>query len=108
MSQHVCPSVYQGQPVTIALGFDRPLQGFFLSVELVEAEGFVYSNLNDPKLIYHGGLPDSLAPFIEKLDELGLSVPQIMIEQVELDGANNVGNRFVMYDQDGNIEPPRP
>lgn len=108
MSQHVYPSTYKGQPVTIMMGWDRPCQGYFLSVELVEAEGFVYSNLDDPKLIYFGGLPDSLTPFSEKLDELGLSVPQAMIEQIELDAAANVGNRFVMYDEGGNMQPPRP
>lgn len=106
MSQHIYPSSYKGLPITILMGWDRPLQGFFMVIELEEAEGLIYSNLDDPKLIPFGGLPDSLEHFSEKLDELGLSVPQAMIEQIELDAAANVGNRHVLYDQAGNVVAP--
>ena len=107
MSQHVYPSAYKGQPVNIVVGFDRPLRGFFLNVELTEAEGFVYTSCSDPQLIYSRGFTDSMTPFCEKLDELGLSLPLAIIEQVELDAATNAGNRYVVYDQDGKIQTPR-
>jgi len=106
MSQHIYPSAYKGQPVNIVVGWDRPLRGFFLNVELVEAEGFVYTSCGDPQLVWSRGFAESLTPFNEKLDELGLSLPLAIIEQVELDAATNAGNRYVIYDQDGKIRPP--
>lgn len=107
MSQHVYPSAYKGQPVNIVVGWDRPLQGYFLNVELTEVDGFVYTSCSDPQLIYSRGFAESLTPFNEKLDELGLSLPLAVIEQVELDAAANAGNRYVIYDQDGKIQSAR-
>ena len=75
-------------------------------IELEEAEGFIYSNLDDPKLIPFGGLPVSLHHFRKTLEEMGLSVPQTMIEQIEHDAAANVGNRHVLHDHAGNIVQP--
>ena len=107
MSQHVYPSAYKGQPVNIVVGWDRPLQGYFLNVELTEVDGFVYTSCSDPQLIYSRGFAESLTPFNEKLDELGLSLLLAVIEQVELDAAANAGNRYVIYDQDGKIQSAR-
>jgi len=104
MSQHLYLSAYKGQPVSILMGWDRPMQRFFMVIELEKAEGIVYSNLDDPDLGSDGGLPDSLAHFAEKLDELGLSVPALMIQQIEIDAANNVGNRRVVYDKEGRVQ----
>lgn len=106
MSQHTYPSTYKGQPITILMGWDRPLQGFFMVIELEKVEGCVYCNLDDPLLSSVGGLPDSLGHFTDKLDELGLSVPHNMIQQIELDAAANLGNRHVLYDAVGNVRPP--
>lgn len=103
MSQHYYRSSHQGQLITILMGWDRPLQGFFMVIELAEKEGYFYTNLDDPALLPFNGLPDSLDHFQEKLNELGLSVPTRMIQEIQEDAAMNTGNRYVHYEQDGTI-----
>lgn len=105
MSQHNFASTYAGQSVNILMGWDRPLRGFFMVIELTDSKknGHVYSNLADPELFSCMGMPDSLDHFTEKLDALNLTVPQAMIEQIEIDAAMNRGNRHVWYAPDGTI-----
>lgn len=106
MSQHFFDSSYQGQPVVILMGWDRPLQGFFLVVEFVEQDGFVYSNLEDWDLYFCGGFSSSVEYFERKLEALGLSVPAQMIREIQIDEAMNMGNRQVLYEPDGSIKKP--
>ena len=102
MSQHLCHSKYNGRPVTVLMGWDRPLQGFFLTVEDADQDlDYVYCNLDDDSLVAFGGLPPSLDHFTDVLRQLGIDVPAAMIAAVLEDGANNVGNRFVRYGDDG-------
>jgi hypothetical protein len=105
MSQHYFKTSYQGQAITVLMGWDRPLQGHFLVVEKddVKEDAFVYSNLLDPALNGYRGLPPSLEYFKTKLSELGLTVPERMIREIEADRSANVGNRHVWYDELGNV-----
>jgi hypothetical protein len=105
MSQHHFNTEFKGQPCKVMMGWDRPLQGFFMTIEQADSDGetdFIYSNLDDPALFPFNGLPQTLEYFQEKLDELGLTLPPLMIKEINKDAARNVGNRFVTYDQDGN------
>lgn len=120
MSNHHFETTYQGQPVLVDLGWDRPLQHHFLVVmkltsvssdsAVVEASEFddddfdeeedvVYSNLNELNAF---GLP--LEYFKAKLGELQIVVPESMFIQAELDGFNNTGNRMVRHAADGTFE----
>lgn len=111
MSQHFFDGTCKGVPVTVMMGWDRPLSQFFLVVqhrqdaiagENAECEdgdeGIIYSNLNEL-------LPRSLGlgHFRSKLTTLGIAVPEAMFEQVLLDEAGNVGNRCVVYEADGTV-----
>ena len=108
MTQHFYPTEYQGQPATIMMGWDRPLQGFFMVVEADNKRGeYIYSNLDDPELIQFGGLPPCLDHFLAKLQTLGLSVPDAMVEGIELDAMFNTGNRRVEYNRDGSVKPQK-
>jgi hypothetical protein len=94
VSQHYfSTSTPDGQPVTVLLGWDRPLGQYFLVVEL-EQDGeeandeYLYSNLDDPQawrqpLEYYQG----------KLVQLGMQVPATMFQEVCCDQEFNVGNR---------------
>ena len=95
MSQHTVTSFHEGQPVTILMGWDRALQGFFMVIEHQSREGPLYSNLDDPGLVDHRGLPPTIEPFARQLQTLQIEVPLAMLEAVELDGILDVGNRFV-------------
>jgi hypothetical protein len=107
--------------VEILMGWDRPLQGYFMVITRLDASSheeaaddaseddveedllLVYSNLDDPELAVWGGLPPMVDHFRTKLGALGLQVPAAMLEAVERDGWLNVGNHQVVYDADGRV-----
>lgn len=102
MSQHVFKTRHEGFPVTVIMGWDRPLHYFFLVIERDDAgddeEAFLYSNLNEPtpfgmSLDYYQGV----------LARLGIGVPRQMLVEVARDGRENVGNRRVDYRPDGAV-----
>lgn len=99
MSQHVFNTRYQGKPITVMMGWDRPLQGFFMVIEEIDRdeEHCIYSNLDDPTLGSLTGLAPTIQPFINKLNELSISVPKEMLDGVTLDGVYNVGNKTAHY-----------
>lgn len=105
MSQHFYPTEHQGRPATILIGWDRPLQGYFMVIEDdgTDDDQFIYSNLEDPALPC--GVSRSLDPFQRKLAELGLALPASVLDAVRADAAANTGNRYVAYDKDGNVAP---
>lgn len=97
MSQHVFKTTLDGEPVSVLLGWDRPLAYFFLVVEQLSEKNdgiYLYSNLDDP-----GAVNCSLDYFRQKLSELGISVPESMFIEAESDRKRNVGNRLVEHHQ---------
>lgn len=109
MSQHFYDGTYRGVPVTVLMGWDRPLSQFFLVVQhRQDAEVNGEREDNDEGIIYSNQdelLPRSLGldHFRSKLTTLGIAVPEAMFEQVLLDEAGNVGNRCVVYEADGSV-----
>lgn len=103
MSQHVFISEHEGKPVSILMGWDRPLQGYFMVIEVDGSEDYLYENTNDVDLLPFYGLPDTLDHFIAKLGELGLAIPALMVQEIQNDARANVGNRYVKYKKDGTI-----
>jgi len=105
MSQHRFVTTYQGRPVELLMGWDRPLRGFFMVVSRLDSmEGedeIVYSNLDDSALARCGGLSAVMDHFLMKLANLAIDAPQAMLAEVERDSWNNVGNRHVTYDAEG-------
>jgi hypothetical protein len=103
MSQHYFNTVHQGEPVTVVLGWDRPLGHFFMVVERREPapdqDDYLYINLDEP-----GAFDLGLDHFKAKLSELGIEVPQTMFEQVAIDGEMRAGNRVVVYAADGSAQ----
>ncbi len=99
MSQHFFKTTHKGEVITVMMGWDKPLQGFFMVIEDKTSgdDGFIYSNLEDPELAQSGGFAQSIEPFVNKLGELGIEVPIEMLECVEMDGIFNVGNKVVHY-----------
>lgn len=100
MSQHFFSTTYQGQPVIVCLGWDRPLQGFFMFIEKESATEdadpeYVYLNLEDPKLKL--GFHSDITYFVDVLARLEISVPEKMILEAMKDKKNNTGNRVEHY-----------
>lgn len=98
MSQHHCESTHQGRPVHVVMGWDRPLQYVFLTVELEGAIDeddepiYVYHNFNEPP-----DQPLTLEHAVAVLKRLDIAVPQSMISETAKDRDANVGNREVFH-----------
>lgn len=93
MSQHTFTAVTgDGRRVGVLTGWDRPLQGFFLVVEEVgaEDENYVFTNLDLPAGQSH---PKDYRVFQRVLDELGVSIPDGLLEELLIDQALNAGNK---------------
>lgn len=106
MSQHTFFATHQGRPVKVVMGWDRPLAYFFMTVMLLEGcvarsdededDDVLYSNLDQSRPF---GL--DLDDLRGALDELGITVPESMFDEVESDAIHNVGNRFMTHQADG-------
>lgn len=93
MSQHCFDTLHDGKKTRIVMGWDRPLQGFFMYIEKEDDEDVPYwSNLD-----WEDSHPRTLQPFIEALKALNISVPNKLLAAVVADGENNAGNRDVFY-----------
>ena len=104
MSQHSFATTFEHRPVKVVMGWDRPLRGYFCFVERQDAGGgeaeYLYSNLDDRALARRMGFSPSIDYFTEKLMALGIVVPRMMIAEVRLDCAMNIGNRYVRHQAD--------
>lgn len=81
---------YNGRPVIVALGFDLPLNGFFMTVEPAdennpdasEETGMIYSNLDDTALP-SPRLTPNIEYFKQRLREMKILVPPYFFDRVE-------------------------
>lgn len=79
------------------MGWDRPLQGFFMVIEFDGEDQLLYSNLDDPVLADSMGMSLTMDHFVEQLDRLGITVPQSMLIVTRRDAATNAGNRVMFH-----------
>lgn len=91
--RHILHSIYNNRPVTVAMGFDVPLQGYFMTVEpeeennpdANEESGMIYSNLDDPELKSSMGMAPNLQYFKNKLREMKIVLPKLFFDSVLTD-----------------------
>lgn len=101
MSQHLFCTLHDNTPTRILMGWDRPLQGYFMVIEkpdIDEDEPF-WSNLTHCEPSH----PKNLKPFLAVLKKLSITVPLKMIEEVLEDGVTNHGNKEVTHKVEGEI-----
>ena len=96
MSQHYFETTYLNRPVRVTLGWDRAVQHYYLTVEYLDADRYVYSNLQERKPFAF-----DLDDYRSKLETLGIAVPQSMFAQAQKDRAANAANRYVYHGEDG-------
>jgi hypothetical protein len=103
MSQHFFSTSYQGRPITVLAGWDRPLCHHFMAIirddvadNASEKDQFLYHHLHDRK-----AWGQNWAYFKDKLDAYAIAIPQIMADQIYVDSAMNYGNRHGVYLSDG-------
>ena len=98
MSQHSVRTRYQGNEVVVVAGYDRPLNDLFLQVLAHEdapqatEEYVLYSSLHEPRRDW-----TDINTVSDKLIELGIKVPDSLLEAVSLDQLFHAGNRMVRH-----------
>lgn len=101
MSRHSASARYQERNVAVVAGYDRPLNTLFLQVLDEDGacsspgEGIHYSSLQEPQLDW-----TDINVVAAKLAELGIEVPDSMLEAVYLDQLFQVGNLVVRHHAD--------
>jgi hypothetical protein len=96
MSAHTFVTNQTGQHLVITIGWDGPLQGHFMTI--FRASGSkVYSNLDDKRLKKSMGLTPDIYYFISVLTEYGIHLPQVLIDRVNNDRIENIGNCECSY-----------
>lgn len=98
MSQHSVRIRYRSREVVVIAGYDRPLNDLFLQVlahkeapQVIE-EHVLYSSLHEPRRDW-----SDINTVSDKLTELGIEVPDSLLEAVYLDQLFHVGNRIVRH-----------
>lgn len=94
MSQHTYQTQYKGQEARILMGFDRPMQGFFMDINLKAKFETIplYASSKDPELQGSLGMSKSIDIFCKRLVEFDLTIPEAMLLAVQKDGEENAGN----------------
>lgn len=114
MSIHTLEIKHQDRPLRVSLGWDRPTQGFFMTLLYLDGQPAFPElaaldeddeNFDDQPWVYHnmfdldlgGRQPGNLDHFLGKLGEFQIVVPDTMIAAVQQDAESNVGNRVVEH-----------
>lgn len=90
MPRHEAETTYNGRPVTVCMGYDVPLQYWFMTIEPVEEDnpdtdeviGMIYSNLSDPKIHANPDLAQSMDYFRGKLREMQIIMGDYFFDTV--------------------------
>ena len=118
MSQHFLETTCNNHKVNLVVGWDRPLQIYFMSIDIVGehedatpcpccGKSLLYHYLEDAAFVSKLGSLESkektqtMDYFIEKLAEFNLTLPSKILDNLHQDKANDVGNHFVRYWYDG-------
>ena len=100
MSRHHLRTVRGTSPLLVVMGYDRPLNEFFLQLwddaPGAEAEEPAYSSLDEPAADWR-----DIATVVRRLEELDVPVQRSMIDAVVADGVQRAGNRIVEHAPDG-------
>lgn len=91
--RHETYAQYKGHQVTVAAGYDVPMEGYFMTVEALEDDcpdvneetGMIYSNLDDKDLADSRGMSQSVEHYKRRLKELQITVPEIFFAKVLAD-----------------------
>jgi len=118
MSCHYFDTKYKNHRIQVALGYDRRLDYYHLVILYLDSppadpkpandqeqdELVLYSNMSDPE----AGFVQDLQYYRARLAAFGITIPDSMFRETEKDAMNNVGNRSVRHDENGNLQPGGP
>lgn len=87
--RHTFNTTYNNRPVIVAMGWDIPMQGYFMTVEPVEENnpdadeesGMIYSNLDDAELKNSHGMSNDIKHYKKQLLEMNIVVaPEFFVK----------------------------
>lgn len=103
MSRHHLRTVRAGSPLLVVIGYDRPLNEFFLQLwddgPSADADEPAYSSLDEPAADWR-----DIATVVRRLEELDVPLPRSMVDAVIADSVNRAGNRIVEHAPDGAVK----
>lgn len=104
MSRHLFETTLpDGRPVRILCGWDRPLQGYFLSVRRTDIdEREVTEDDTDPSVLFDSldrgvGYESTLDPYLDVLNAMSIQLPEEMTFALFVDSMFNAGNKEVHH-----------
>ncbi len=114
MSQHLVYVSRNNQPCEILIGWDKPLQLFFLDVKVLTPRKtcvedpfnyvYLYSSLEDPNSNSPFNNPgmdaaQALEYYTDRLKQLDITLPDYILNQLLEDKKNNAGNSTMIHEQ---------
>jgi hypothetical protein len=108
MTRRYCEGLYLDSPVRVTLGYDRPLDEFFLQIARIPHEEIDDADISDDPYLYVSladpdALRDDLEYFRSKLTELEIAVPESLFLAVTQDAIEGIGNLVAEHFADGRI-----
>ncbi len=106
MSRHTFKTTFDSRPVEVAAGWDRPLQGFYMTVLYTDDTAdyeYAFSNLEMTQ-----SHPLNFDEFRDVLHNLGITLPQAMVDDIIKDGSLNMGNKIRDWTATPSHMPPDP
>lgn len=102
MSAHHFPGTFGNHQVNFCVGWDRKNKSYFFEVISLE-EVVLYRSEISTTLKHKQGRLESMFDLTEELQRMEITLPDRVLVEVAEDRLNNVGNRFVFYNDRGFI-----
>jgi len=105
MSLHKYTTQLGNIELVVTMGWDRPLQGFFMTIIQTNFEPAPAGEENeeDDEICLFNNLeqqvshPKGIEAYLFELEHRGIEVPEQMINEILADGMHNVGNKIVEH-----------
>lgn len=104
MSKHIFTGVIGEAGIEVQMGWDRPLQRYYLLVERNGRDEPLYDSIGDPR----ARTCQDLCYFRDVLAGLNVVVPRDLTAQVLRDKMRDTVNRVVHYDASGGLRELSP
>ena len=91
MSQHYFNTRIGGKSYIVQMGWDKPLQRYYLVINNLDGDEPLYSNLCDPNCTH------TLDYFVEVLEQYAIKLPHDYLDNIRFDREHNNVNQIHKY-----------
>lgn len=101
MSLHSFTTTQGSSRIVIDAGWDRPLQGYFMTIrqlpgintaESDDEESYLFNHLDQQR-----PYPQEINGYLCELENRGIDLPARMVIELLSDGMRNIGNKYVVH-----------